>query len=305
MDGLSQTQIMDYDKYREICECFFKLAKDLPTQLKLKEILYNGKVGNYTFTSVVPHKDNPSIERQRRISLAYLLINNPDTFDYFVQNNIKIFHGTNANALPNILKYGINSLNTLKNKGIPVLTGEEWSREPKGRNFVSFTDVLDISRDYAESLSNNGEEELSFPVVFGTSDLEIEHLKKVRALSDIPEIAIDDFLPKESIKCICVPFDKIDFVKKMVNNPNIPVLGMDNYQEKFYYTEEPFIYISSSDFEKYREQKSKNSFKFKTSEIESLAKTRGILRMKEFIKKMKSKMVNDFKEEEYENGRNL
>jgi len=52
-------------------------------------------------------KNNPHLERKKRVAFAYLLATNPETFEMIDKNNINLFHGTNANALPNILKYGL------------------------------------------------------------------------------------------------------------------------------------------------------------------------------------------------------
>lgn len=54
--------------------------------------------------------------------MAYVLATYPETFEVLSENNIDLFHGTNINALPDILKYGMNSLQELSNKGITVST---------------------------------------------------------------------------------------------------------------------------------------------------------------------------------------
>ena len=55
------------------------------------------------------NKDNDEMEMKRRISMAFLFVCNPDTFVFLVTNHVNLFHGTNGNALHQILKYGLQS----------------------------------------------------------------------------------------------------------------------------------------------------------------------------------------------------
>lgn len=117
-----------------------------------------------------------------------MLATNPETFEILEKNNIDLFHGTNANALPTILKYGLNSLAELSEKGIPVLTGEEWSRVAGAeRRFISFADSLTTATDYAISKDSS---EMSFGVILGISSDNLEQLKTCMVQSSIPEIGI-------------------------------------------------------------------------------------------------------------------
>lgn len=94
-------QIMDdYGKYKEMCRLLFELVSDDETRIKLEEILYKGCYKDFNICSGIGNKNNPFIERQRRVAMGCLLIRNPDTFDFFVRNKINLFHGTNSNALP-------------------------------------------------------------------------------------------------------------------------------------------------------------------------------------------------------------
>ena len=90
--------------YQDVCNIFFELAKDSERKEQLESILYTGGYKDFGCSSKISNKDNPGIELRRRLSMAYLLIRNPKSFDYFVENQINLFHGTNANALPSILK---------------------------------------------------------------------------------------------------------------------------------------------------------------------------------------------------------
>ena len=224
--------IMSYPEYQKICNMFMELANDNETLEKLQSILYYGGHNNYSVSSNMMNKDNPFVERQKRISMAHLIINNPETFDFIEKYNIKLFHGTNARALPSILKNGICSVDESKENGYQISTGEEWSRTNGKRDFVSLTDTLDIAEGY--SSIHPDDNELSFPVIFGTTTDSIKGLSKTKVGSEIPEIGINEKIPKESIKVIMVPSDKIDIVKQLTGN-NIPVLAADNIENKFYY----------------------------------------------------------------------
>lgn len=96
------------EKLLNVINTFLDLAKSDAIKDKISKIFYYGGYGNYKLsTDRIPHRDNIYIDFQRRISMAYLLLTNPDTFEVFAQNNINLFHGTNGNALPGIFKYGL------------------------------------------------------------------------------------------------------------------------------------------------------------------------------------------------------
>lgn len=295
--NFSIEQIMESNNYKEVCEYFFSIAKDEVTLEKLKEILYYGKSDNYNLKSKFHCRDNPQIERSRRIAMASVFIRNPETFNFFEQNNINIFHGTNANALPDILKYGVNSHESLIKEDIPVLTGEEWSRINTTRKFISFTDVLDIAENYS---STNGDESLSFGIIIGVTENELSKTKVIPVKSDISEIGVMNHFPLESISCICVPNDKVEFVKKMMINYQIPVLGMSDINEKAYYIDDfvGTIHISRELYE----YKHENSQKFSSDEIKEMTMSRSLSKIKALIEKMKSILRKGV---EAENGRSF
>ena len=155
-------QLGPYGKhYKRLCEAFFSLASDEDTLIKLKGILYDGFVGDYHISSGVCTNKTIENEIDRRVSMAYLLINNPDTFNFFVENNINLFHGTNFNALPGTLKYGLRSISSLIENNLQVLSGEkryygaidsEYMNKPiYGVNvieYISFTDSLNVAESY-------------------------------------------------------------------------------------------------------------------------------------------------------------
>jgi hypothetical protein len=265
---------------------------------KLKQkwngILYEGGYDDFTVNTDMT-KNNPDIERKKRAGYAYLLATNPETFELMVNNNVNLFHGTNSDALPNILKYGMNSVDELTKKGITVSTGEEWSRIGGKRNFISFSDDLDTASDYATlHSSKENSEEASFSVVLGISSNDAKHMKSFRVPSDLPEIGIMNNVPLEYIKFIAVPKSKVEFVRKLVNDERIIVTSMD-MEEKFFYIDPSLseMFINSEKAQKLIERKnqSKTEKTFDSKDVQKLAKERkfsgiqGIYRkIKELIK---------------------
>lgn len=287
----SYEQIMKSKDYSQLCKCFFELAQDEDTLNKLECILFEGCIGEYSMCSKFERIDGPGLERLRRISMAYLLISQPDTFNFFVENNINIFHGTNANALPGILKYGINSFDKLEEQNISVLTGEEWSRRFVGRDFISFTDVFEIASAYSSkccSLDNY----LAFGVIIGTTEEEMNNnnLEIIRVSSDISEIGVMNYFPLKGIKCICVPEDKISFVKRMVNDDKIKVLGLPDIHSKFYFWNYGFgdVIFKKNLYEDYLKEYMQNKNlkteeKFREEDVKDIATSRKFSGMKKMI----------------------
>lgn len=271
--GYSIEQIMsECSNYQSICNLFFELVKDVD-KIKLKEILYEGKFNEFYLNSQIGSNDNPFREAQRRVEMAYLFIKNPETFDVLVSEKVNLFHGTNANALPSILKYGLNSGLESENYGIEVSTGETWSRiGGKQRNFVSFTDVLDVAYYYSATGPKNND--LSFEVVIGTTVDEAKRFGIISVFSDTPEIAVKKKLSLESIRVIGVPSERIDFVKKIIPNDSIKVVAMDTIQDRFYNFDE-FLNNINIDYDEFNRLKNRlNTPKvdkiFKLGEIRKL-----------------------------------
>lgn len=224
--------IMSSKGYQEICNAFLKLAKTPETKSILESVLYQGGYKDY-----VPYggigRDNPGLEIQRRLSLAYLLIRNPESFNYIINNGINYFHGTRSVAIPSILENGLNSIDKSKEMNIEVTTGETWSRSDDSRSFVSFTDLLDLAESYAQINPKDND----FPVVFGTTK-ECIHASYGKSIgSDLPEVGVNGSFPKESIKIMMVPSDRIDMFKDLMPE-GIALLAADGIGEKFYYVDE-------------------------------------------------------------------
>ena len=203
---------------------------------KWNGILYEGGFDNFSVNGSfhmereVLYKNNPSIESKKRLNMAYLLLTNPQVIEVIQKSSGYFFHGTNANALPSILRYGINSVNTSIENNIDVSTGEKWSRIDGKRSFVSLTDCLDVALSYANSKLNDNNSTnalLNFGVVIGASFEDMNDVRVSEVNSDISEIGVSGNLPVDHIKFLAVPDDKVEFVKKMVGQKDIEVVSMD------------------------------------------------------------------------------
>ena len=288
-------QLMSDRKYSELCEILINMADNNETKNKLEKILYEGKYYDFSVKSNIRCKDNPRIEAARRISMAYLLVDSENIFDYFVSNNINCFHGTNSSALPNILKYGVSSVDEQKRIGLEVSTGEEWSRVNGGRSFTSFTDVLDTAINYSSFKAN--ERDSSFEVIIGTSSDELEKLGIVPVWSDISEIGVKNSLNVNSIKVICVPSNKVNYVKRLVGNKNINVMGFSGIDKRFYWSDfSYYLEYYPSLFEEYKNKKVKKTI-FSIDDIREVASSRPLSRINSVLNKIKSFLKEDYSDD--------
>ena len=218
---------------------FYDFAQDDNMKTELDKILKEGKIGNNGLGAHFSRKDNPRIEAQRRTSMAYLLVNDRDTYEYLKENHINIFHGTNANALVGIAKYGLRSAKEILEANEKILSGEVLGMLENGnddlkkasiRDFISVTDVLDIAWNYMQINPK------SFSAIICTSDEKMveDNIKICPVVSDFPEIGIRDELPLETIKCVLVPKDKVDYVKVLFSDTDIQVLGLSNIDTRYF-----------------------------------------------------------------------
>lgn len=222
------------------------------------------------------------------------MVTYPETFEIIEKNNITLFHGTNSNALLSILKYGMNSVDESSKMGITVSTGEEWTRAGGKRKFISFTDDLDIALDYASIKPSKDEsKENSFSVLIGMSSNDVKSMRTYPVQSDLPEVGIMDNVPLEYIKLIAVPENKVEFVRKLVNNDKIAVAAIDT-DEKFYYMDEVSGEINFND-EKAKEliearKQPEQNTTFDSKAIRKLAEGRKISGILDMYRKMKEKI---------------
>ncbi len=270
---------------------------------KLNGILYEGGFddfsvdGSFHMEKEVQYKSNPRIESEKRVNMAYLLLTNPQMFEIIQKNGAYFFHGTNANALPSILKYGINSLATSVKQNIPVTTGEEWSRVFGDRVCVSLTDSLGIALSYAADKPNDNSitsDLLNFGVVIGTS---LEDMKDIRTYpihSDISEVGIVGNLPLDHIKFLAVPEDKVQFVKKMVGEKDIEVVSM-NTKDLFFANEIDYKPFALEKDDKNVEQPQEIYPTYSKDDIKPVVEKRRTSKIKEIFESLKSKICGHIK----------
>lgn len=284
--------------YSKLCNILFELAPNEETKLKLKSILFDGSYQGFSLSTNITRPNSIGVEAQRRISMAYLLLRNPETFDVLVQNKINLFHGTNANALPNILKFGLNSVNELNKLGLDVSTGEAAgiTTSKDSRSFISFTDVLDVAKGYSKFKPTSEDKLLSFEVVIGTTKEEAKKAGLCKVLSNFAEIGLQNHLSIESIKVICVPADKVEFVKKLVDDTQIRVLPMHGFGEQIYYMDSlEVMHIWEEKIKKLKEYMASPIIKkeFTNNEVENLLKSNKLANIKKQLEKLRNVFSKD------------
>ena len=279
----------------DVITSFYDFAQDDNMKNELNKILKEGKIGNNGLGARFLCKDNPRIEAQRRISMAYLLVNDRDTYEYLKENYINIFHGTNANALVGIAKYGLQSVDKIIESKREVRSGEAWSRIKGKRSFISVTDVFDIAWNYMQI------DPKSFSAIICTSDEKMgeDNIKTCPVSSDVSEIGIRDELPLGTIKCVLVPKDKVDYVKVLFSDTNIQVLGLSNIDTRYFWFDDFMgCQFNAGEYEKYKanrlEEKEKIS-KVTEEDLKENASSRTRSKMQEiynWIVTLKERVIN-------------
>jgi len=92
---------------------------------------------------------------------------------------------------------------------------------------------------------------------------------RCRVSSDLPEITVKEKFPKEYIKVLFVPSNKVEFVKKITGD-EIEVLSMDNICDKFYYIDETGITIFHEMYNSLKNKLHQSNKVFNLSEIKNL-----------------------------------
>ena len=246
--------IREYPNYENLCKMFIELAKDSETKNKLESILYNGKYKNYP--QITDRAWNIMNEIMKRVGLAHLIINNPETFDKLVEGNITFFRGAEAVTLKKTLNWG------LYGRDYPYADWAVATVDPgiesgsRRKRMVIFTDVLDMAEHQADPLEKTKETELAFPIIYGVrADLFTE--TEERFNGNFYKRGTKKSISAENISCILTPSDKVDTVRKMVDG-KIPVFAADgmNTTQRFYYIDESdfnvfnSIHISYDKYEK-------------------------------------------------------
>lgn len=302
----SSEQVMN-DSYKQIAELIQKLATTEEVKEKINSILYEGGFEGFSVNldsrEYIPgHKDSPSHEAERRLQYAYFLAKNPEAFDAMIKNNTNLFHGTKIDALPSILKYGMNSLAESANRGIDVTTGEEWSRIPgKNRKFISFTDSIKVALGYASLSSKNKENrDSSFGVMIGIAPEALEELDAIAVDSDVVEIGIMDHIPLNNIKVLTVPKEKVDFVSKLVGELDIQVVGAE--------INDPFYQMNRMQKIEYLMSQERNQpsilKEYNKEDMQKVAKTAKLSRIMRLFENVKNKFSRKDRGNQYgEDGR--
>ncbi len=295
--------------YEQVGQKLLSLAENEETRRKMNGILYEGGFdnfsinGEYAMEREVLFKNNPTIEAQKRLNMSYLLLTNPKMLEEMQQTGAVFFHGTNANALPSILKYGINSVDKSRENNIEVTTGEEWSRAQGKRNFVSVTDCLDVALNYAginPNIENTQNSLLNFGIVVGVSFQNMADIKTTRVSSDIPEVGVIENLPLDHIKFLAVPKDKEEFVKKLIGQKNIEIVGMD-LDDIFYNLDfhSKLEILESTKENSIPTRTTQNTFT--KQEIKKVVQGRRISKIKEIFDNLKHIAHNRFEKNTYKN----
>lgn len=266
---------------------------------KLNGILYEGGFdgfsvdGTFHMERELSYKNNPSIESEKRVNMAYLLLTNPQMFNLIQKSGAYFFHGTNANALPSILKYGINSLDRSIENDIAVNTGEEWSRDMTNgkRNFISLTDDLALALSYtSDELNNNSINELlNFGVLIGCSFEDMSNIRTCSVVSDFPEVGIVGNLPLDHIKFLAVPEDKVQFVKKMVGKKDIEVISI-NTRDSFLLNDLDYKAFALEQEDKKVEVSTPIYSTYSKDDIKPVVEKRRTFKIREIFESLKSKI---------------
>lgn len=285
------------DGYNKMAEMILEKASTDDLKEKLYDIIYKGGFNEFTinlgYEDYIPlSKDSPFYEGKRRIDYAYFFANNPEMLNVMEESNAILLHGTKIDALPSILKYGLNSFNESMKNGIEVSTGEEWSRLEAKRSFISFTNSLSTAIHY--SSLNNREGSSSFGIILGISPDALKQLDAVSVPNHMsePEIGIKNHIPLEYIKTITVPKEKVDFVQKLVGDRSIEVLGAD-IEDKFYSMNNSQKQEYLEDPESFKETKPRD---YDREDMQKVAKTRILSRIRNFFNKGKENRTDEIKD---------
>ena len=300
--------------YLNVGDLLLKYAPSDESKRRIQGILKDGGYDNYSVNenADLMNHNSPIKEEKKRIGMAWLISRYPQTFDTIRENDIAFFHGTNSNALPYILKNGLNSLDKIKKDGGVVLTGETWSMKyrlgQQSGNFVSVTDDIDTAGDYSTYGTSNG---AAYSVLLGIKKSALSKLRTRTIHSDCVEMGIVDGIPPELISFIGVPEDKINDVKKMIlQNSKIDMTSVDvngiieqyrdinvkpvDFNERFYYIDEAGVisYSAEKAEQMYRGEKEPRKA-FGIEQFRKLSLTRVLGRLLESMKNLKHQRRKD------------
>ena len=288
--------IIGPNEYKRCVENLINRAPNEETKNKLTKILLEGGYDKFTVNSNITTPNNEMHETERRLIYASLLLTDPQTFEKIEKRNLTLFHGTNSNALKDILNNGMQSEYEIIKRGKEVLTGE-FSR-PKPRNFISFTDNLEIALAYASikpSSKAKGNSSFGLLVAISTEDIiNNNNILTTHVYSDMPEIGIINHLPQEYIKMIAVPQCKIKEVNKLVKKYKldgievVPAEGIIN-AISLMYNARGYEVSEDSDCLLINEKKAESKV-FTSEDIKQIAQGMRAGRIKAIYSKLKEKI---------------
>ena len=287
--------IIGPNEYKRCVENLINRAPNEETKNKLTKILLEGGYDKFTVNSHITRPNNEMHETERRLIFASLLLTDPQTFEKIEKRNLTLFHGTNSNALKDMLNSGMQSEYEIIKRGKEVLTGE--SSHSKPRNFISFTDNLEIALSYASikpSAKAKGNSSFGLLVAISTEDILNNNILTTHVYSDMPEIGIINHLPQEYIKMIAVPQCKIKEVNKLVKKYKldgievVPAEGIIN-AISLMYNARGYEVSEDSDCLLINEKKAESKV-FTSEDIKQIAQGMRAGRIKAIYSKLKEKI---------------
>lgn len=234
-------------KYKRLTECFIELAENEIQKDAIKQIMETGEYNGFKLNSMLStKKDDEKVERRKRIDCAEMILHYENLFFYLVNNGINVFHGTKIGALETILNKGLMSSTQLNENEIQLNSGEEnmkkniFGLQDEKRTFVSLTDDLSVATQYSNMGGNQNQiSEQNIPIIicFNGNEIKEKYFKSfVYVSSDFAEIPITSSINPSDIKCVITSYDKIEYVKSVVSQYGVDVLGFDsnnNFKKQF------------------------------------------------------------------------
>lgn len=141
--------------------------------------------------------------------------------------------------------------------------------------------------------------ELLFPIVFGTTkEVITKRTHTTTIISYLPEVGVIDNLPKNKIKCIIVPENKVNFIKKMINmtNTNMLVLAANSNEKRFYNIdiEDGRIYINEERYNDFKNRRKEKEIELQG--IKEAVQNRKLSIIKKIIKRLNNNIIRGVEE---------
>ena len=290
-------QFSELNGYSEAIKKLLSKVASKEIRKKVFEILCNGGYDLFSVNTNMMNKDSVLMEANRRLNYSSLLINSPSIFEFISKNNITLFHGTNSNALNEILKDGLCSEKVTIESGRKITTGESSRAEP--RSFVSFTDDIDTAIDYASILpGQDAKQNSSFGIIVGISADDVRESEEIQRVSitnsHMPELGFFGHLDPKYIKTLSVPTIKINEVENLLkkyNQTHIKVIPSEEIIQSS-------IDVDENKYKVYKRKRDKDCLlikgkkSFKEQDVKKLSESRLISRIKNIYTKIKESLMD-------------